>query len=401
MSDISRRQGETPLEVAPLTLPEARARIEHGIAAYQQVREVLPNQDLWPGLEALLRLVARSLPPGGTGYPQSESDPDRLMDDYRDEQELHFEVEADSMAHDFMGSTFYTADADDRDAHSVAHLLALLALEVLEEDLAWEPHDVEWLLTEAVPVALSGEPREYALVPGLLRGLIRFCHNEGGVPTAETSRALASVTRHEPEYLRLRDDPDIVAEREAVAMANAAEYAAAGLAAYLTRALGSPEAIAALDDRPLPDEALDVAGLPADVTERVCRVTALSDRVADELFDVEIRTATRRLLVLVAAGDPAIFRRRSDDARLAAAALWIVTMANGRVGWDAPVQVKQLLSAFGLAGSISQRAEPMLAAIGATGLLRPSVLLVGTPVLLTSTMRADLLQLRERALLRG
>jgi len=105
--------------------------------------------------------------------------------------------------------------------------------------------------------------------------------------------------------------------------------------------------------------------------------------------------------VLVAAGDPAIFRRRSDDARLAAAALWIVTMANGRVGWDAPVQVKQLLSAFGLAGSISQRAEPMLAAIGATGLLRPSVLLVGTPVLLTSTMRADLLQLRERALLRG
>ena len=54
----------------------------------------------------------------------------------------------------------------------------------------------------------------------------------------------------------------------------------------------------------------------------------LTDACCDELLDVEYRTACRRLLARVAAGDPAVFRRRASSATAAAAICWIVGKDN-------------------------------------------------------------------------
>jgi hypothetical protein len=93
---------------------------------------------------------------------------------------------------------------------------------------------------------------------------------------------------------------------------------------------------------------------------------ALVDGCADALFDTEFRTAARRVLARVASGDPEIFRRRGKAQTAACAVCWIVAKANRSLDlYQGPgVQAKQLMAHFGLTGSSSQRAEPMLRALG-------------------------------------
>lgn len=392
--DLARESKLKGVEWLPLDLADLRARLEHGLAAYLRVDELLPEQELWPGTEALVALVARSLPAGGVGYPDAVSDPEviraeaaRLIED--------FQASADELTHEFMESRFYSAAADDQMRHVVAHIVVDAALRVVPDDLVWGEPMVEWMLLQELPVALGGELNEYVCAPAIFRDFIRFCHDDAGAPKPLTHRVLARVEALTGQFLRRREDPDVKAERLERQLDLENDAQAIGAEALLRAALGSVEAIDQLDDLPLPDEALDVAGLPDDIAQRVCRVVALTDPVALDLFDVEIRTATRRLLVAVAHGDPAIFRRASDDRRLAAAALWIIGMANRRIGWDGDVPVKDLLAAFGLKGSISQRAEPLLNAIGAVGMVMAGVVFVGSPALLTAATRGSLLEVRD------
>ena len=70
----------------------------------------------------------------------------------------------------------------------------------------------------------------------------------------------------------------------------------------LRNAAGGDEALRALDDRPLPDEDFDWAGIPVDVHDKVAEVLGLVDACCDDLLDVEYRTACRRLLARVADG---------------------------------------------------------------------------------------------------
>ena len=134
----------------------------------------------------------------------------------------------------------------------------------------------------------------------------------------------------------------------------------------LREAAGSDDALRTLDDRPLPDEDFDWAGVPDDVHDKVAEVLQLTDACCDELLDVEHRTACRRLLARVASGDPAVFRRRASSATAAAAICWIVGKDNDlfRTGYGGML-VKDLMAHFGLAqGGVSQRAETLMKAAG-------------------------------------
>ena len=87
-------------------------------------------------------------------------------------------------------------------------------------------------------------------------------------------------------------------------------------------------------------------------------------------------------------------RRKSDDARGAAALLQPVLHGNGVVGWHGNMTNKELVAAFGITTSVTQRQEPMLRALGITAATTDWGL--GDPGLLTSEQRRTLIEMWER-----
>lgn len=131
---------------------------------------------------------------------------------------------------------------------------------------------------------------------------------------------------------------------------------------------------------------------------RVGEVLDLVDRCCTELLDPEYRCACRRLLADIAAGDPEIFRRRGRPATAAAAICWLAGRANSlfdREPVTPKLAVKELTGHFGVGGSVSQRSEPMLRAIG----IHPDRYGrgdLGSPRYLTGQRRSRILQHRDR-----
>jgi hypothetical protein len=132
--------------------------------------------------------------------------------------------------------------------------------------------------------------------------------------------------------------------------------------------------------------------VPDDVHDRVRRISALCDDCCEALFGLETRTAVRRLLHDVAAGDRMIFRRRSRDDTAAAALCWLVAGANDMLGQFGRVQSQDLMAHFGLTGSPSGRAVPMRAAIGRHPHENAGL---GSPRYLTGTHRERLVRWRD------
>jgi hypothetical protein len=168
------------------------------------------------------------------------------------------------------------------------------------------------------------------------------------------------------------------------------DFAAIRLA-ELAEQVGGPTQLAGLNTEPLPAEELVLTDVPADVHDRVRRIGALCDGCCEVLFDLETRTAVRRLLHDVAAGDPMIFRRRSRDETAAAALCWLVANVNGVLSNTGRVQSQDLMAHFGLTGSPSQRAAAMRAAIGLSSHARG----LGSPRYLTGTRRDWMLRRRD------
>lgn len=144
-----------------------------------------------------------------------------------------------------------------------------------------------------------------------------------------------------------------------------------------------------LDEAPLPDEAFEWAGVSEDIRAVVQDMLDACDRCADEVLDVEHRTAMRRFLSRAAVGDPAAFRRKASPARGAAAVAWVICRANDTVGayWSV-LLVQDLLGWFGVKASVSQRAEPLLRANGVDPHGLYGAMELGDPDLLTSRQRA-------------
>ena len=419
------------LAFRPLALADARAYVEQGIAAYDIDSEGAPESETWPGFRHLLAAVVRGLPEGGLGSPTlgQRWDDDEDWDSDDDLWDA-LESAAGELAHDFLESrqgAFLDQSLDGYD-HALAHLMASAAVEALDpDDLIWPPEHVTGIIEHLLPVTVDPEPERYARAPVVLEAFIRFCHADSDAPASATRAALAALKAATPRYLERRTDPDVVAERELIHRASLREAAHLSPSLYrvvrLTWSVGSQEALEALDVVPLPvEEELDLTDVPADIVDRVCRVAALVDGAWEALFGSprvlpperveafrelgvqvpdppdwrELRTAARRLLARVARQDPAIFRRRSRDDTTAAALVWIIGRANGVLSaWVGGVEVASMMAHFGLKGSPSQRAESMLRAIGAPDSQGFMDVFVGTPDLLISFYRAQLIDERD------
>jgi hypothetical protein len=164
----------------------------------------------------------------------------------------------------------------------------------------------------------------------------------------------------------------------------------------LDRKVGGRFALQNLDDAPLPDETFEWAGIADDIRPMVQEVLDACDRCAEELLDVEHRTAMRRFLSRAAAGDPALFRRKASPIRGGAAVAWVICRANDTVGasWSG-LSVQDLLAWFGVKGSVSQRAEPLLRANGVDPHRLYGSMNLGQPDLLTSKCRAAIIVSRN------
>lgn len=381
-----------------------------------------PESDTWPQFRPMLEWMLRMLPEGGTPPEHRE----------------WTEEETAAITTEFLASPFGERFKDDDDGRDLLENILWFGTSYAGTDpYRWSPVNVEILMTDWFPRKVMADPEYLARMPEVLREFIRYAHDRNALPAHLTEETLAAVDHWEPQYQQaIRGTRGGVAGLAAALMAkiNAGELdpsvldGGMGLSdrdladlgldwddyfgeededdevlepvevlieRNLASVVGGHDALASLGVEPLPDEPFDWEDIPENIQPVVQEVLEVCDRAADEILDVELRTAMRRFLGRVAAADPAIFRRRASTQRTAAAVAWVICQANhdfGRVDPNAPV--RELLAHFGVKGSVTERAQQMLSAVGVRRWSGPIHL--GTPELLTSRARAQIVRARER-----
>jgi len=358
--------------------------IEHGALLYPPL-----ESDSWPMCRPLVEWMVRMLPAGG-----------RVAD--RPEWQ---EAELAALTNRFFDSGF-AVGLDDPDRRSLLEDVLWFGTDYGPGDpLRWSPVNVEMLLDDWFPRKIIAEPAYLSLLPELLRAFIRFCHRERGISAGLTAETLAAVDAWEPQYQRVIRSSRLQGPQALLAgfTGHPLDLAHVSIDEIMLQALdamvGGRLQLMALDDMPLPDEAFEWAAVADDIRPVVAQVLEACDRVAGDLLDTEIRTAMRRFLSRAAVGDPAAFRRKASPLRAAAAVAWVICRANDVVGTHrSALSVQELLAGFGVTGSVSQRAEPLLRANGVDPHLRYGSMDLGAPDLLTSQTRASILSLRDQYL---
>ena len=342
------------------------------------------ESDSWPQARPLLEWVLRHCPSGGAGFDRP---------DLSEREQLQ------------LVSTFLAAEdgrpfAADRDFRLLLDSLMWFGTGYGYGDpLLLSPTKIEILLLDWVPRKIVGDPAYLAKLPDLLAAFIPYGHRLRGIPASLTLETLEALDSMQADYLaairspRLQGPLALLAQAGLLGSMDTEDFYLSALAG----AVGGVEPLDLLDADPLPDEPLDLTGIPDDVHQRVERIGDLCDDCCAALFDragVEHRTAVRRLLHDVALGDPEIFRRRSKDETAAAALCWLVGGANSVMARGG-VTTKALMAHFGLTGSPSQRAEPMRRAAHLPGSAYEPQL--GSPRYLSSQTRQSLVERRDRA----
>jgi len=363
------------------------AAIEHGSRLYPP-----PSSESWPMCRPLVEWMLRRLPSGGVAPERKEWS----------------EEETAAIAADFFASP-YGAPLDRDDERSLLESVLWFGTGYATGDpLRWSPVTVEMLLADWFPRKVVAEPAYLTKLPDLVRAYVRYCHDRKDIRATLTEETLAAVGDYEPEYQRVirsarphgpaallagmfaspYDDEDDLSTGEIILEG-------------LDRKVGGRFELQNLDDHPLPDEPFEWAGVAADIRPVVHEMLDACDQCADELLDIEHRTAMRRFLSRAAVGDPAAFRRKASPVRGAAAVAWVICRANDTVGaYSSDLTVQRLLAWFGVKGSVSQRAEPLLRANGVDPHRLYGAMDLGAPDLLTSKRRADIIASRDTWLCR-
>jgi hypothetical protein len=373
---------------------DARATIERALVHGARIYPPLES-DSWPMCRPLVEWMVRLLPSGGV-LPEGHEWTD---------------AERDEIAHAFLASPYGSRFDNDDDRHLLDNILWFGTDYGPGDPYRWSPVNVEIVLTDWFPRKIVATPAELAPLPDLLRAFVRFCHHERGIRSAHTAETLASIDRWEPDYQRLIRSARLQGPAALIAGLHPYgeydlddldvsddEHIAALVLTTLDRTVGGRVHLMALDTTPLPDEEFEWAGVPDDIRPVVAEILAECDRVAGDLLDVEHRTAIRRLLSRAAVGDPQAFRRRASTSRAAAAAAWIICSANattGQYGVRGTLQSKDLLAAFGVTGSVSDRASTLLAALGLDHYLTAGSMELGAPDLLVSATRSSMIAVRD------
>ncbi len=376
--------------MAPLDAADARARIEE--AADRASRTFPPfESETWPLCRPLVEWVTRFLPGDGNGYPFTE-----WGDAARRDIERRFLASPHSAG----------LDAEQHDL--VDPLLWFGCDYGIGEPLNWSPTRVEIFLLDWVPRKLLLDQRELRKIPALLRAFVTFGHAEIELRDDLTAETLRAIDHFEPEYQAAITDPHPRGMLALLAGAGIIDIDADSEwdpLEHLDRRVGGRGALDVLHNRPLPDEAFRWEGIPEDVHPTVADVLERCDPFCDRWLDVEHRTAVRRLLAMVAAEDPGVFRGSGRVDTAAAALCWIVGKANGVFdqGWGGhgSMLVKDLMGWFGLTGSPSNRAARMLRAVGVEDRWFTIWNALGHADLLVSLERAAILTHREEIEQRG
>jgi hypothetical protein len=356
--------------------------IDHGARMYPPL-----ESDSWPACRPIVEWLTRMLPEGGS-VPQRPEWSEAALAALRD---------------DFFASPYGQA-LDNDDERSLLESLNWFGTDYGPGDpLRWSPVNVEIVLADWVPRKIMAEPAYLSKLPDLLRAFIRYCHAHRGLREMHTQETLAAVDHWEPEYQRvIRSDRP---QGPAALLAGLFDQSEPDptvdeiMLESLDRAVGGRFALMNLEDTPLPDEPFEWAGIPDDIHGRVQEVLDLCDRCADDLLDVEHRTAMRRFLSRAAAAKPAIFRRKGAPGRGAAAVAWVIAKANKTVAnyWGG-LEVQELLAWFGVKGSVSARAEPLLRAVGVDPHWRFGAMDLGAPDLLVAQRRRGIIEQRDQYL---
>ena len=366
---------------------DARAAIE---AAIEDGARLYPplTSDSWPMCRPMVEWMLRQLPGGAVAHERREWS----------------EEETAAIASDFFSSAF-GAPLDLEDQRSLLDSVLWFGTDYASGDpLRWSPVTVEMLLADWFPRKVIAEPAYLSRLPDLLRAFIRYCHDTQGLRASLTTETLEAVDHWEPEYQRLirsarPQGPAALLARMFDSEVDDEDDVSTGefMLQRLGRAVGGRMQLMNLEVQPLPDEPFEWAGIPEDVHSVVQEIVDYCDRCAEEILDVEHRTAMRRFLNRAAVGDPATFRRKASTARGAAAVAWVVCRANDTVGvYGSSLSVQELLASFGVKGSVSQRAEPFLRANGVDPQGLYGSMDLGAPDLLTSKRRADIIVRRDR-----
>lgn len=372
-----------------LSLADARVHIDDAV---QKGLITFPplESDTWPICRSLLRWIVSMMPEGGTGY---------LRPEWSEKQIARLTTR-------FFQSDAAASVVDDADNRSVLESILWFGTDYGPGDpMRWSPPAVEILLVDWIPRKIAAPVDFLAKVPAVLRAFVRYCHTERGISRELTAETIAVIDDFEPEYRQAirtprHQGPMALLERMGMLGEEIPEFfsglqPADHLLALLAEGVGGMDVLDTLDTEPLPDEEFDWSEIPGDIHARVDEVLALADGCAEALFDREFRTAARRFLARVAAGDPQIFRRKSKVTTAACAVCWVVAKANDSLDLyrGSGVQAQQLMAHFGLTGSSSQRAEPMLRAIGVDW--RYGQTRLGSTDLLVSAERAKIIALRD------
>jgi hypothetical protein len=361
------------------------AAIEHGSRLYPPL-----SSESWPMCRPLVEWMLRRLPSGGVSPEPKEWS----------------EEEIAVIATDFFASP-YGARLDRDDERSLLENVLWFGTGYTSGDpLRWSPVTVEMLLADWFPRKIIAEPDYLTKLPDLLRAYVRYCHDRRGIRAALTEETLAAVDDYEPEYQRVirlarpQGPAALLARMFPPPDDDEYDLSIGGIVLEgLDRKVGGRFQLQNLDDHPLPDEPFEWAGVADDVRPVVQEMLDACDRCADEVLDIEHRTAMRRFLSRAAVGDPAAFRRKASPVRAAAAVAWVICRANDTVGaYSSDLTVQQLLAWFGVKGSVSQRAEPFLRANGVDPHRLYGTMDLGAPDLLTSKRRADIIASRDARL---
>jgi hypothetical protein len=384
LDTLATKQYDQHTTVTRFDHAEARAILDDAIMRGGMFWPPIESDD-WPECRPLVEWLVRLLPPGAPPPPDltwSEEQLDALRDEFFESSygsHLDLDDEHDLMDDlNFFGSGWAGGDA-----------------------MRWSPVKVEMLLDDWALRKIEGEPEKLTKLPLLLRAFIRYCAERRAMPPELTDETLAAVDVWEPSYQqairssRLQGAEALVAGLlETRVDESIGDY----MVTVLSHAVGGRTVLMSLGTEPLPDEQFSWVGIPEDIRPRVREVLEVADRCADELFDVEHRTAFRRFLGRAAAGDPGIFRRKGSVTRAAAAVCWAVCRANDSVGVSGRLQSQELLAWFEVKGSISERAEVFLRALGLGYESAAIGMNLETPDLLVAERRAALIERRDHFL---
>ncbi len=387
------------LTVADLDPADARASISEAIETGRITYPPMET-DTWPECRPLVEWVLRSLPEGGSERARPEID----------------EPQREGIVQRFLASP-HGREHDHPDGRNLLDTLLCYGCDYGTGDpLAWSPEAVAILLDDWLPRKVIAEPEYLDLVPDLLRSFIRFAHEQRGLRQGLTEDALEVIDELEADYrgvirtARPQGPAALLSAMgwldgdDAIHRDPSADLGLLGtvgahhreLLDLLAETVGGDEHLRALSSDPLPDEAFDWGPVDEDIRDRVGEAIDRLDGCADELFDVEFRTAARRLLADVVAADPATFRRGRPETAAAAIA-WLVGKANEVFDpYGDGLSIGELTGWFGLSTSPSQRAGTMLTALGIETDAYRGIRL-GTPRYLTSVHRQQIIQRRDVA----